>query len=250
VDLLAAIYASPDDDGPRAVYADDLQQRGDPRGELIALQLANRDDDRQAELLRRHRDAWLPAFCARATFRRGFVSQVMLGGDVELDDPAWATVEHIDGDFPDELLARAPLRALRSFSRPRPRPVDWRQLAARGVVLPALAELVATIGANLDPEAARAVCPALRSCTVHAERILPSLLEQVVRLGLDFPTVRVRRPAGDASRWLADHALVVGMIDGGTKYGRIDDLELQAPTGLVHYRWDQLGRAHWGYAVG
>jgi uncharacterized protein (TIGR02996 family) len=35
--LLAAILAAPDDDAPRLVYADALQQRGDPWGELIAL---------------------------------------------------------------------------------------------------------------------------------------------------------------------------------------------------------------------
>jgi uncharacterized protein (TIGR02996 family) len=36
--MLAAIYESPDSDEPRLVYADALQERGDPRGELIALQ--------------------------------------------------------------------------------------------------------------------------------------------------------------------------------------------------------------------
>ena len=38
--LLAAIYAAPDDDTPRLVFADALTERGDPRGEFIALQLA------------------------------------------------------------------------------------------------------------------------------------------------------------------------------------------------------------------
>lgn len=36
--MLAAIDAAPDDDGPRSIYADWLQERGDPRGEFIALQ--------------------------------------------------------------------------------------------------------------------------------------------------------------------------------------------------------------------
>lgn len=40
--MLAAIEAAPDEDGPRLVYADWLQQRGDPRGEFIALQLAGK----------------------------------------------------------------------------------------------------------------------------------------------------------------------------------------------------------------
>lgn len=38
--LLAAIYAAPDDDSPRMVFADALTERGDLRGEFIALQLA------------------------------------------------------------------------------------------------------------------------------------------------------------------------------------------------------------------
>lgn len=37
-DLLAAVLAAPDDDEPRLVYADFLQERGDPRGELIVVQ--------------------------------------------------------------------------------------------------------------------------------------------------------------------------------------------------------------------
>ncbi|MDP3574240.1 MAG: TIGR02996 domain-containing protein [Archangium sp.] len=38
--LLAAIYAAPADDTPRHVFADALSERGDARGEFIALQLA------------------------------------------------------------------------------------------------------------------------------------------------------------------------------------------------------------------
>jgi uncharacterized protein (TIGR02996 family) len=38
--LLAAIYAAPDDDTPRHVFADALSERGDLRGEFIALQLS------------------------------------------------------------------------------------------------------------------------------------------------------------------------------------------------------------------
>lgn len=42
--LIAAIEAAPDDDAPRMVYADWLLERGDPRGELIQIQTARRDD--------------------------------------------------------------------------------------------------------------------------------------------------------------------------------------------------------------
>ena len=46
--LLEAIWARPDDDGPRRVYADALLARGDPRGELIHLSLAAAAGNREA----------------------------------------------------------------------------------------------------------------------------------------------------------------------------------------------------------
>ena len=39
-DFYAEIWAKPKDDGPREVFADWLIEQGDPRGELIALQIA------------------------------------------------------------------------------------------------------------------------------------------------------------------------------------------------------------------
>ena len=83
--LLAAVEADPDDDGPRTVYADWLQQAGDPRGELIAIQCAlghGRTAElvaREQALLERHQTEWL----ARAglgpregRFHRGFIERV------------------------------------------------------------------------------------------------------------------------------------------------------------------------------
>ncbi len=120
--LLAAIYATPDEDGPRAIYADWLQERGDPRGELIALQLArdpraHRYDrtpasERIAELLEQHRVAWLGSLgsgLARSvTFERGFLATCAIGWADERrtrhhdtpPDPAWATVRAIRGGIP------------------------------------------------------------------------------------------------------------------------------------------------------
>jgi len=83
--LLDAILASPEDDGPRAVYADWLQQRGDPRGEHIALQLAGARDlysvpwARVHELERAHAEAWTPSIVrrvvpGRVNFVRGFIT--------------------------------------------------------------------------------------------------------------------------------------------------------------------------------
>ena len=55
--LLDAIYAG--DDAARTVYADLLVAKGDPRGELIQLQLADADRPRQAKLLKAHARTWL-----------------------------------------------------------------------------------------------------------------------------------------------------------------------------------------------
>jgi uncharacterized protein (TIGR02996 family) len=105
-ELLQAIFASPSSDEPRKVYADWLMQRGDPRGELIALQLQPRSAasvDRQRELFERHGREWLgtlePVVTAKLEdFERGFlaVARVRLITDSQVkqvpNDPAWALI--------------------------------------------------------------------------------------------------------------------------------------------------------------
>ncbi len=91
--FLQGIIADPDDDGPRLVYADWLEERGDPRGEFIRAQytLAQpgvKDPDRveewcqrEEQLLKEHRAEWLRPFKGLGkgcTFRRGFVEEVTL----------------------------------------------------------------------------------------------------------------------------------------------------------------------------
>src|SRR5207249_6247262 len=91
--FLDAIRAAPDDDGPRLIYADWLEERGDPRGEFIRLQVElarlPADDPRLPELkareqalLAEHRDAWLAPLRELVEddpdFRRGFVERVTL----------------------------------------------------------------------------------------------------------------------------------------------------------------------------
>ena len=41
--FLQAIIENPDDDAPRLLYADWLEERGDPRGEFIRVQCAWRE---------------------------------------------------------------------------------------------------------------------------------------------------------------------------------------------------------------
>jgi uncharacterized protein (TIGR02996 family) len=85
--FLQAILDSPDDDAPRLVYADWLEERGDPRGEFIRLQCAlarmDEHDPRRPEiqaradgLLALHAAVWagpLPEWAAGCEFHRGFV---------------------------------------------------------------------------------------------------------------------------------------------------------------------------------
>lgn len=83
--MLAAIVAHPDDDTPRAVFADWLTERRDPRGEFIALQLARAhrkatpdERRREAALLASHRQALLGPFDGLVgktglVFERGFL---------------------------------------------------------------------------------------------------------------------------------------------------------------------------------
>jgi uncharacterized protein (TIGR02996 family) len=90
--FLRAILADPDDDIPRLVYADWLEERGDPRGEFIRLQIALAEAARpeaerlrlairNQELLATHHDAWAGALrelVAECTFERGFVAGITL----------------------------------------------------------------------------------------------------------------------------------------------------------------------------
>jgi uncharacterized protein (TIGR02996 family) len=122
--LWQAVQASPDDDGPLAVLADALQLAGDPRGEVIALQLLTGTDDlaqiaRRQALMASCGDAWLgrlAPFTASASFERGVLRRLQLARDppahdrrwdTVIDDPALATVTDLIGsDANSEVYAR------------------------------------------------------------------------------------------------------------------------------------------------
>jgi uncharacterized protein (TIGR02996 family) len=90
--LLSAILDDPDDDTLRLVYADCLEEQGDPRGEFIRIQCAlarasNADPRRPAwqtrerELLTAHEPDWvgsLRGLFDEWEFRRGFIEQVTI----------------------------------------------------------------------------------------------------------------------------------------------------------------------------
>jgi uncharacterized protein (TIGR02996 family) len=84
--LLDEIYAAPDDDGVRSIYADYLIERGDPLGTFISLQLGRARDriaspsDEEQQLLDTHWRAWIGDSATQLSplhvaFERGFFSE-------------------------------------------------------------------------------------------------------------------------------------------------------------------------------
>ncbi len=166
-ELLAEVYAAPDDDGPRLVYADALLERGDPRGELIALQIArargaitDEGRAREAELLAD--DARLAAWAqpvstaGDVTFERGFPAVISLRRDARptTDDPAWAAItgvreiSRVGREAAARICALPSLRSVETLSVPfleelcrTPRP--WTRVGVDGARAPSAAALAA-----------------------------------------------------------------------------------------------------------
>jgi uncharacterized protein (TIGR02996 family) len=79
--LLSAIYERPDDDALRSVYADALQDAGDPRGEFIALQLKGVSNGRTKQLASRWAQVWLGELAPiviTSDWKRGFADAVVV----------------------------------------------------------------------------------------------------------------------------------------------------------------------------
>jgi uncharacterized protein (TIGR02996 family) len=125
--LLEAVYADPDADAPRIVYADWLASLGHPRGELISLQLARHPSDpaseRERELLARHGDEWAgPLHVVTSPFARVFERGFLAAASIEapldperITAPEWATLRSLDGHVPDLLALRGRLDRLRTL---------------------------------------------------------------------------------------------------------------------------------------
>ena len=113
--LLAQVWAAPDDMELRAVIGDALQELGDPRGELIALQLARRPNAKAiAKLLDEHAEALagplgrMPPHSGNFKgqtlwFVAGFLDAIVVGTyfgiqrdwDEAAVAPHWATVRRV-----------------------------------------------------------------------------------------------------------------------------------------------------------
>ncbi|MFO0740117.1 MAG: TIGR02996 domain-containing protein [Labilithrix sp.] len=223
-DFLAAIHAAPDDDELRAVFADWLTERGDPRGELITLQLAPKPTPaakkREAALLKKHGRAWAGPLDRvfqkeSRVFTRGFLSRgIVLDSATltasELAHPEWALVESLSFlQFREEtipgLLAAPWLRNLRSLARVPE--VALERIAAEGLA-PRLEELQMELEtrAEVTPEVLErrrtiaAGFPRLRSFGIgqdpgdvaaYVQGPLPAGLERLVIVGWRFPLAAI-----------------------------------------------------------
>lgn len=163
-DLLDLVYADPDDDGVREVLADRWLERGDPRGELVTLQLKDvrgtatpADRKRIASLVRKHDREWLGVLAAvtkNRRWERGFLDEIELLANsvtsmatwVETpQDPALRTVRTIlkgkanEAHFRRLVMAAPNLREVSAVSKgmvaelcasPPPR-LEWLAVSAQ-----------------------------------------------------------------------------------------------------------------------
>lgn len=112
-ELLAEVYAQPQDVEARLIYADRLLESGDPRGELIILQCSGGEAppskeqrQREKELLAKHGVEWLgdlaPVLLKTGlVYKRGFVDSCIfktknrVQAERLIGHPAWSTVRSI-----------------------------------------------------------------------------------------------------------------------------------------------------------
>jgi len=132
-ELLAQVYADPDADAPRLVYADWATSRGDPRGEFITLQYTRRERTpdaaavrRERELLEQYMQRWLaPIWNAirpySVRFERGFLAAVTVEPfAVIAPRPEWSTVIALELAY-HEVLPMEAFPALRELRNVTPK---------------------------------------------------------------------------------------------------------------------------------
>jgi len=217
-DLIETIRANPGDLSVRAIYADWLTERGDPRGELITLQLAQdpTEDQRRREraLLAERAAEWLgpiaPALVdGFTTFRNGFLAaaRVDLARALKLLDAAeWATLEELwlsvdEEPFPVTLIDAPALRGLRFVAGVWPHQLRdletvTRPLAGIGLKMPENAD-----GRDLVGKIARPTITELAF-----DRLGPNGLAWLWETPLAARITRVRTSSGLGSlpAWIAD----------------------------------------------
>jgi hypothetical protein len=120
VALLRAVIDDPSSEAATSVLGDYLLERGHPWGELIALQLADRDPKRQQQIIAKNRDDLLGPLArllepGSEQFSRG----LLVAGRAILEakatgSPLWGTVQELAR--PGALLATTALRRLQRAS--------------------------------------------------------------------------------------------------------------------------------------
>lgn len=248
--LLAAVFANPADDGPRIVLGDVLQEQGDPRGELLALQLGPGNPKREREIVKQHAADLLGplhAVLKSYTFSRGFLARATLkGGSARsvasaimkvIGDPMWSTVEHLE-EAPRELAMDPSMTSLRSLAHCKvplellaqhPTLVSlatkyeddaWSRLAD-GVGFPALKELSVYLHARqavllvASPLATRLAKLDLR---VGVESYVPQAMEQAFSLlhrlhELDPPEATLRFVRYRNGDWHSAYRFTPGAVE-------------------------------------
>jgi uncharacterized protein (TIGR02996 family) len=217
--LYQAVLEDPEDDGRRAVYADALQLRGDPRGEIIALQLANTTESnaKAARLIAKHRRTLLggiakTVIASTATFEKGFLVSCAtdvrraVEAEVVFGRPEWATVKRLT--FGKYCALTSAMRSLEEAHA-----VSQTALAAlRTITLPKLRMLHLTSVYGLNGErptndlavlAETTGLPGLRELRLDARRCTPQSLAWLFAapLGGQLTHLRVLSEGGAVAEW-------------------------------------------------
>jgi uncharacterized protein (TIGR02996 family) len=187
---LSAILADPDSDDARAVCADALVERGDPRGELIQLQLAAERDREDVTLIARAdrllADRGAQWFPEKVCVRRGFAEK--------LSAPQSAL---------EALAAREPIVGFSCNPRPEPSPAVAR-LREIDVGQPYDAASLAVL---------REAAPKLRRVSIRVERLDAEVASAIEALQLDGMTLGMSEADDESLRRILvapRHAIGVG----------------------------------------
>jgi uncharacterized protein (TIGR02996 family) len=240
-ELLDAVYDDPLDDDRRRVYADALLEAGNPRGELIALQLRGDASSarRERALLAKFAKSWLGPIASIVSpknreFRRGFVARVR---EIPCASPSrlvrdrdrarlraareWRTVEELEVGNQDihaaDFLA-IPKPALRGVWNVGLHQIGW--LARKDLVLPwttlGLHGLLMndfTVDWRRNVRALDALLPDLRRLEVPLVHPITNLLEALAgsATAKRLEVLRLRAPAARDREALIARARSLGV---------------------------------------
>jgi uncharacterized protein (TIGR02996 family) len=241
--LLAEILANPDDDTPRLIFADWLEEHGDSdRATFIRLQVQEPHTepgspehrtitDQTTVLRRRHRDAWLAdlprGLTGKVTFKRGFVTEIQWispAAAARIPKRVWArhpiqelVLHEVSGQL-DRLLALPHLSRIRKLSLHAGRAADGLDASdlyalAACPNLTGLRSLAIHSGVGNSLAVALARCPSLPGMTslyLDDENLDVVGVEILTEAGaanlhkLEHLSLHSRRISDGAARALAD----------------------------------------------